>query len=129
MEIQNKYFISKDHLVNADETLLHGTKESCQTKWIEAKVKSGGSAEVDSNAVGSLTPFVSASGLVWLLVLCLKLPKSTSRDGDLCKHIPVSNHKKRSENSPMSILILGSSAGLPTGALLDVAIQAFIEDV
>ena len=99
VEIQNKYFISKDHLVNADETLLHGTKESCHTKWIKAKAKSGGSAEVDSNAVGSLTPFVSASGLVWLLVLCLKLPKSTSRDGDLCLHIPVSNRKKRSENS------------------------------
>ena len=99
VETQNKYFISKDHLVNANKTFLHGTKESCCTKWIEAKVKSNGSVEVDSNAVGSLTTFVSASGFVWLLVLCLKLPKSTTRDGDLCLHIPVSNCKKRSENS------------------------------
>ncbi len=128
-EIQNMYFISKDHLVNADETLLHGTKDSCRVKRIEAKSKSGGSVDVDSNAVGSLTPFVSASGLVWLLVLCLKLPKSTTRDGDLNLYIPVSNRKKRSDNSPMSILVLGSSSGLLTSALWDVAIQAFIDVV
>ena len=50
VEIQNKYFISKNHLLNIDETFLHETKESCHTKWIEAKAKS---VEVDSNAVNS----------------------------------------------------------------------------
>jgi hypothetical protein len=69
IDIQDKYFISKYHLVNADETLLHCGKESYWTKRIEARFKSGGSVEVDSKAVGSLTPFVSASGIVWLLVL------------------------------------------------------------
>ncbi len=129
IDIQDKYFISKDHLVNADETLLHGGKESCRTKRIEARFKSGGSVEVDSKAVGSLTPFVSASGIVWLLVLCLKLPKSTPREGDLHLQIPVQDHEKRSENSPLSILIVGSSSGLLSSHLWDIAIQSFIDVV
>jgi hypothetical protein len=129
IDIQDKYFISKDHLVNADETLLHGGKESCWTKRIEPRFKSGGSVEVDSKAVGSLTPFVSASGIVWLLVLCLKLPKSTAREGDLHLQIPVQDHEKRSENSPLSILIVGSSSGLLSSRLWDIVIQSFIDVV
>jgi len=129
IDIQDKFFICKDHLVNADETLLHGGKESCQAKRIEARFKSGGSVGVDSKAVGSLTPFVSASGVVWLLVLCLKLPKSTTKDGDLHLQIPVQDHEKRSENSPLSILVVGSSSGLLTSGLWDIAIQSFIDVV
>jgi hypothetical protein len=72
IDIQDKFFI-KDHMVNADETLLHCGKESCWTKKIEPRFKSGGSVEVDSKAIGSLTSFVSASGIIWLLDLCLKL--------------------------------------------------------
>jgi hypothetical protein len=83
IDIQDKFFIVKDHLVNGDETLLHCGKESCWTKKIEARLKIGGSVEVDSKAVGSLTPFISASGIIWLLVLCLKLLKSTETEGDL----------------------------------------------
>jgi hypothetical protein len=129
IDIQDKFFISKDHLVNADETLLQGGKESCRTKRIEARFKSGGSVDIDSKAVGSLTPFVSASGIVWLLVLCLKLPKSTAREGDLHLQIPVQDHEKRSENSPLSILVVGSSSGLLSSHLWDIAIQSFIDIV
>jgi hypothetical protein len=70
IDIQDKFLIIRDHLVNADETLPHCGKESCWTKRIEPRFKSGGSVEVDSKAVGSLTLFVSASRIIWLLVLC-----------------------------------------------------------
>jgi len=127
LDMSTKYFISKDHLVNADETLLHGTKDSAKLKRIEARYESGGSVDVPSGAIGSLTPFVSASGIVWLLVISLKLPQSSKKGQDVQLYIPVSNHEKRSENSPFSILVLASSSGLLTSSLWDIAIQKFIE--
>jgi len=75
-EISKMFHMHCDHIINADETLLRGRKDSCTITRIEAKDKSGGSVVMDTKTVGSLTPFVSASGMVWLTVFCLKLPKS-----------------------------------------------------
>jgi hypothetical protein len=129
IDIQDKFFIIKDHLVNADETLLHCGKESCWTKKIEARFKSGGSVEVDSKAIGSLTSFVSASGIIWLLDLCLKLLESAATEGDLHLQNPVQDHEKMSENSPLSILAVESSSGLLHRCLWDITIQSFIDVV
>ncbi len=57
-------------------------------------------------AVGSLTPFVYASGIIWLLVLCLKVLESAATEGDLHLQIPVQDHGKMSENSPYSSWLL-----------------------
>ena len=47
---------------------------------------------------------------------------------ELCLQIPVCDREKRS-NSPLSILVLGSSSGLLTSALWDIAVQLFIDVV
>ena len=65
-----------DHIINADETLLHVCKDGAQPECLEVKYKEGGSDFLDDAAsIGSMTLFVSAAGTIWLLVFCLKIPK------------------------------------------------------
>ena len=64
-----------DHIINGDETLLRATKDGATIERLEASYKMGGSESLEtSSSIGSLTPFVSAAGTVWLLVYCLKFP-------------------------------------------------------
>jgi hypothetical protein len=128
-EIQEQFPVNPDHLINADETLLRGAKDSCSIRRIEAQAKSGGSVAVDPKCIGSLTPFVSASGIVWLVVFCLKLPKTSENKEMLNIWIPAEQKQKRSENSPLSTLLLGSSSGLLNSYLWDIAVKRLIEIV
>ena len=62
-----------DHIINADETLLCACKDGAKVEQLEASHKKGGSEVLDnSQTIGSLTLFVSATGTVWLLIYCLK---------------------------------------------------------
>ena len=126
-EITNKFYIQADHLVNADETLLHASKSFCNVERIEVVYKSGGSEVPPSMTVGSLTPFVSSSGVFWLLVFCFKIPRSNEKEGKLEIYIPLQGREKQSENSPFSILLLGSTSGLLNSSLWDISIQYFIK--
>lgn len=128
-EILEKFPVNLDHLINADETLLRGAKDSCTIRRIEAQLKSGGSIPVDTKSIGSLTPFVSASGIVWLVVICLKLPKSSESRDELNVWIPSEQYQKRSDNSPLATLLLGSSSGLLNSYLWDIAVKRLIEVV
>jgi len=67
-DIQERFKINNDHLVNADETWLRGGKDHCQITRIEARYKSGGSEKIDTNAsIELLTPFVSSSHSILVL--------------------------------------------------------------
>src|SRR3990167_3522658 len=91
-----------DHIINADETLLHACKDGAKVERLEASYKKGGSEVLDnSQTIGSLTPFVSAAGTVWLLVYCLKMPTTKSTDGNkkIDIFVPLEERQRRSSNS------------------------------
>ena len=132
MEILHaEYAVNFDHFVNADETILRGGKDGCSVKKLEARHKSGGSDGITSKiSFGSMTPFVSASGIVWLLSFCLKLPASRNEShGRINIYVPAEKRESRAENSPYNVLILGSSSGLLDSQLWDVALKRFIKTV
>ena len=64
-----------DHIINSDEILLKTSKDGAKVTRLEAHYKAGDSDVLDdSSSIGSLTPFVSAAGTLWLLVFILKIP-------------------------------------------------------
>ena len=70
-----------DHIINSDEILLKASKDGAKVTRLEAHYKAGGSDVLDdSSSIGSLTPFVSAAGTLWLLVFCLKIPPQNSKN-------------------------------------------------
>ena len=128
-EAMERYRPPLDHLVNADETILRAAKDGVKIARIESRAKSGGSETLSSKAsIGSLTPFVSASGTTWLLVYCLKIPRRKD-DSPFEVFVPSDSKEMRSLNSPLGVLILGSPSGLLNSALWDVALTKFIEIV
>ncbi len=50
-------------------------------------------------ALSLSTLFVPASGIIWLLALCLKVLESVAKEGKLHLQIPFQEHEKMSENS------------------------------
>ena len=119
-----------DHIINADETLLHACKDGAKVEQLEASHKKGGSEVLDnSQTIGSLTPFVSAAGAMWLLVYCLKIPmtKSTDVEKKLEIFVPLEERQCRSTNSTHGILIFGDSTGLLNSMLWDRSVKKLIE--
>ena len=118
-----------DHFVNADETLLRPGKDIAKILRIESGHKTGGSETIHSKGlIGSMTPFVSAEGTTWLLVFCLKIPHRKD-DTPLSIYILKEEKGRRSQNSPLGTLILGSSSGLLDSKLWEIALLKFIEIV
>jgi hypothetical protein len=123
-ELLEKYHIVFDHFVNADETILRGKKDNCRVTRLESQYKKGGSENFDStSSISSMTPFISALRTVWLVVFCLKLPKTQSRTPRTI-HLFV-----RCQNSPLGFLLLGSASGLLDGNLWNIAMKCFIDIV
>jgi hypothetical protein len=126
-----KYHIVFDHFVNADETILRGKKDNCRVTRLESQYKKGGSENFDStSSIGSMTPFISALGTVWLVVFCLKLPKTQSRTPrTIHLFVPSEKREQQSQNSPLGFLLLGSASGLLDGNLWNIAMKCFIDIV
>jgi hypothetical protein len=119
-----------DHIINADETLLRACKDGAKVERLEASYKKGGSEVLDnSQTIGSLTPFVSAAGTVWLLIYCLKIPttKSTDAEKKFEIFVPLEERQCRSTNSAHGILIFGDSTGLLNSMLWDRSVKKLIE--
>ncbi len=69
--------LRSDLLFNADETLLNVTSNSelkC-LKMLDPIRKAHQSKRLNLNTVGSMTPFVTAAGEVYLIAYCLKAPQ------------------------------------------------------
>lgn len=117
-----------DLIINADETMLRATKDGTAIQRLESVHKKGGSEFLSSKeCVGSMTPFVSASGIVWLLVFCLKLPPNCRKnDGTFEMYVPLEERGSRAKNSPHSILICGTPSGLMNSYWWNQAIQKLI---
>jgi len=127
---QNIISFPVDHIINADETLLRATKDGVKVERLEASYKAGGSDVLDdATSIGSLTPFVSAAGTIWLLVYCLKIPKTKSKEEDkpVSLYIPLAQRQQKSENSAHGILIFGNSTGLLNGELWDRSMKKLIQ--
>ena len=94
-----------------------------------SRSKSGGSEDLSTKeSVGSMTPSVSVSGTVWLLVYCFKiLQRNDNSPFQLI--VPMEEKERCSLNSPLEILILGSTSGLLNSTLWDIALMKFIEIV
>ena len=121
------YAVSSDHIINADESLLRVHKDGTEAVRYEARYKSGGSeCEISKKAIGSICPFVSAAGTVWLVVFCFKIPKKKD-DRPFTIYVPADTKSKRSENSPLGYLVFGTSSGLLNADLWDCAINKLIE--
>ena len=121
-----------DHIINANKTLLHACKDGVKVEQLEASYKKGGSEVLDnSQTIGSLTPFVSAAGTVWLLIYCLKIPTTKSTDAEKKFEIFVSleERHRRLTNSAHGILIFGNSTGLLNSTLWDRSVKKLIEIV
>jgi hypothetical protein len=115
-----------DHIVNGDETLLRAVKDGSEVVRLESRFKRDGSEVLcDSSSIGSMTPFVSASGTLWLLVFCLKIPprKASSQDKLIELYIPLEERQRRSTNSAHGILIFGNSTGLLNSCLWDKSLE------
>ena len=121
-----------DHIVNADESILRASKDGTSITRLESNQKNGGSDFLcGKESVGSITPFVSASGTVWFVVFCLKVPVKDrgASDGTFSMYVPIEQRAKRSENTPHGFLICGTHSGLLNSYWWDQAVQRFIDIV
>ena len=122
----------KDHIVNADESVLRATKDGTHFSRLEAVYKKGGSDFLASTkSIGTITPFVGAEGTVWLVVFCLKIPKtrSESAESSFSMYVPIDPPARRSDNTPLEMMICGTSSGFLNSYWWDQAVQKFVETV
>ena len=118
-----------DHIINSDEILLKASKDGAKVTRLEAHYKAGSSDVLDdSSSIGSLTPFVSAAGTLWLLVFCLKItPQNSKKDESSFQvFIPLTKRQKRSSNSVHDILIFGNTTGLLNSELWNRSVKKLI---